>query len=297
MHTSPYASKPWFSKEAERAAELIADADAIVIAAGAGLGVDSGLPDFGGHERLWHAYPAPTRAHLEFLDVANPKSFLSDSALAWGFFGHSLSLYRNAQPHKGFGILKEWSERAYFGARVFTSNVDGQFQRAGFLPKQIHECHGSIHYLQCMAPCTSGVWSADAFSPLVVQDNCRLLNQPPTCPVCGGLARPNILMFGDSGWRPERQQMQSSSEAKWFGRLAAIKANAVVIEIGAGSTRPYVRHFSDAVSWKYGARLIRINPRESQVPSSVDVGITAGALEALLAIDSLLEKRHPKVAE
>jgi hypothetical protein len=104
-------------------------------------------------------------------------------------------------------------------------------------------------------------------------------------------------MFGDSGWRSEPEQTQSSSEAKWFGRVAASNVNAVVIEIGAGSSRPYVRHFSDAVTWKYGARLIRINARESQVPCSSDVGITAGALEALLAIDSLLEKRHPKVAE
>jgi hypothetical protein len=64
----------------------------------------------------------------------------------------------------------------------------------------------------------------------------------------------------------------------------------VVIEIGAGTARPYVRLFSESVNWKYGARLIRIDPRECQVPSFNDVGIAAGALEALVAIDSLLEK-------
>ena len=40
------------------AAELIEQADAIVIAAGAGMGVDSGLPDFRGNEGFWKAYPA-----------------------------------------------------------------------------------------------------------------------------------------------------------------------------------------------------------------------------------------------
>jgi NAD-dependent SIR2 family protein deacetylase len=284
-----------FSKGAARAAELIACADALVIAAGAGLGVDSGLPDFRGHEGLWSSHTAPAGAHLEFRDVANPKTFLSDPAMAWGLFGHNLSMYRKTQPHAGYGILKIWSGRAYLGARIFTSNVDGQFQKAGFLPKQMHECHGSIHHLQCIEPCKSGVWSADAFSTLLVQENCLLLNEPPKCPVCGGLARPNILMFGDSGWLSDREQMQSRAKAKWFRRLAAIEANAVVIEIGAGSARTYVRHFSDAVSWKYGARMIRINPRESEVPCSDDVGITAEALEALLAIDSLLEKWIPKV--
>jgi NAD-dependent SIR2 family protein deacetylase len=141
-----------------------------------------------------------------------------------------------------------------------------------------------------MKPCRAEVWRADAFSPQLADENCRLLNDPPKCPVCGGLARPNILLFGDSAWLSERRERQRSRETRWFERLVAIEANAVVIEIGAGTARPYVRHFSDSVSWKYGARLIRINPLECQVPSANDVGIAAGALEALLAIDSLLEK-------
>ncbi|MCK5220819.1 MAG: NAD-dependent protein deacetylase, partial [Candidatus Aminicenantes bacterium] len=39
------------------AAALIRDADAILIGAGAGMGVDSGLPDFRGNEGFWNAYP------------------------------------------------------------------------------------------------------------------------------------------------------------------------------------------------------------------------------------------------
>lgn len=52
-------------------------------------------------------------------------------------------------PHAGFGMLKGWGERMLHGYGVFTSNVDGQFRRAGFDPKTIAECHGSIHHLQC----------------------------------------------------------------------------------------------------------------------------------------------------
>jgi NAD-dependent SIR2 family protein deacetylase len=290
LHISSDITSPWFPKGAVRAAELIAEADAIVIAAGTGLGVDSGLPDFRGHEDFWRAYPAPDRANLEFTDVASPKTLLGDPTLAWGFFGHFLSLYRRTKPHEGFGILRKWADRAYLGSRIFTSNVDGQFQKAGFAANQMHECHGSIHHLQCMKPCWSGVWRADDFSPKLADENCRLLNDPPRCPVCGGLARPNILLFRDSAWLSERREHQRSREARWFERLVAIEANAVVIEIGAGTARPHVRHFSESVSWEYGARLIRIDPRECQVPSSNDVGIAAGALEALVAIDSLLAK-------
>ena len=281
---------PSLSIDAERAAKLIARADAIVIAAGAGIGLDSGLPDFQGLDNFWKAYPAAARADLNFTGVASPKTLLTDPALAWGFFGHSLSLFRKTKPHEGFDILRKWADRAYLGARIFTSNVDGQFQKAGFAENQIQERYGSIHHLQCMKPCNAGVWRSDDFKPLLAEDNCRLLNAPPTCPVCGGPARPNILLYGDTTWLSERRERQRRFEATWFERLVAIEANAVVIEIGAGTAKPYVRHFSERISWKYGARLIRINPLEYQVPSAHDVGIDAGALETLVAIDSLLEK-------
>jgi NAD-dependent SIR2 family protein deacetylase len=271
-----------------QAAELIAGADAILIAAGAGMGVDSGLPDFRGNDGFWKAYPALARAQLDFMDVASPKTFASDPALAWGFYGHRLALYRSTLPHGGFGILRKWADRAHLGARIFTSNVDGQFQKAGFAPEQMHEYHGSIHHLQCMAPCKSGVWRAGAFIPLLDEENCRLLNEPPTCHVCGGMARPNILMFGDSGWLSGREELQRRLEVSWFEQIATSRANVVVVELGAGTAIPSVRNFSHTVSREYGARIIRINPRESQVPSSHDVGIAAGSRETLVAIDSAL---------
>jgi NAD-dependent SIR2 family protein deacetylase len=64
------------------------------------------------------------------------------------------------------------------GYAVFTSNVDGQFQKAGFDQGVMHECHGSIHHLQCLNDCKSGVWSADQFTPEVDAENCLLLNAP-----------------------------------------------------------------------------------------------------------------------
>ena len=134
------------------AAEQIAKADAIVIAAGAGIGVDSGLPDFRGNDGFWNAYPALAKAQINFTDIANPRVFHQQPELAWGFYGHRLDLYRKTVPHAGFGILKKWTD-AKKGSWVFTSNVDGQFQKAGFAKDQIHECHGSIHYLQCVDEC------------------------------------------------------------------------------------------------------------------------------------------------
>src|SRR3712207_5779561 len=93
-----------------RAVELLAQADALVIAAGAGMGVDSGLPDFRGNIGFWKAYPALAQAGIEFHQMATPRSFVERPDTAWGFYGHRLALYRQATPHRGFALLKQWGE-------------------------------------------------------------------------------------------------------------------------------------------------------------------------------------------
>jgi NAD-dependent SIR2 family protein deacetylase len=266
------------------AADLIGQADALVIAAGAGMGVDSGLPDFRGNEGFWKAYPALGRARLDFSSIASPRAFLQDPALAWGFYGHRLALYRATVPHQGFALLREWGGRMEHGCSVFTSNVDGQFQLAGFDAQRVVECHGSIHHLQCIAPCGDDIWPADAFAPEVDADACRLRNAPPTCPHCGGLARPNILMFGDGDWLERRSEAQAARQQAWLAKTR----RPVVVELGAGTAIPSVRHFSNHIVQQHGGRLVRINPREPQVASTLDVGLTMGALAGLQAIAAAL---------
>ena len=166
----------------QHAAELLMQADALIVAAGAGIGVDSGLPDFRGTEGFWKAYPALAREQVDFTSIANPAAFRTQPRRAWGFYGHRLKLYRATQPHAGFQILKQWGARMALGSAVFTSNVDGQFQKAGFDITGIDECHGSIHHLQCAKPCCDAIWPADDFVPEVDEEQCLLLNEPPTCP-------------------------------------------------------------------------------------------------------------------
>lgn len=102
-------------KDIKKAAKLLKEADAIIITAGAGMGVDSGLPDFRGNEGFWRAYPVAKRVGLRFEEMANPKRFETHPAFGWGFYGHRLNLYRNTTPHLGFQILldiaKEKGER------------------------------------------------------------------------------------------------------------------------------------------------------------------------------------------
>ncbi|WP_338141744.1 SIR2 family NAD-dependent protein deacylase [Burkholderia multivorans] len=164
------------------AADWIRDTDGILITAGAGMGVDSGLPDFRDEGGFWRAYPALKVDSICFEDIANGKAFRRDPIRAWGFYGHRINLYRRAEPHEGFQILRRWASVKECGAFVFTSNVDGQFQKAGFADNRILECHGSIHFLQCGRPCSHDVWSADESNPKVDEERCVLTSPLPRCP-------------------------------------------------------------------------------------------------------------------
>ncbi|HDR8948766.1 TPA: NAD-dependent deacetylase [Burkholderia vietnamiensis] len=244
------------------------------------MGVDSGLPDFRGTEGFWRAYPALRHYGYSFEDIANPTGFASNPRLSWGFYGHRLALYRATIPHAGFGILLRWASTMKRGAFVFTSNVDGQFQKAGFNAGRIAECHGSIHRLQCVEACTGDAWPADHFAPVVDEVHCQLKNEMPTCPHCGGLARPNILMFGDWNWVDKYADSQEKQLATWLPRVQRL----VVVEMGAGRALPTVRRFSE----RHGPRVVRINPLEYTIPKTVGLGISAGACEALGLLDNVL---------
>ncbi len=91
-------------------------------------------------------------------------------------------------------------------------------------------------------------------------------------------------MFGDYGWSEVREQAQAARLEGW---LASVH-RPVVIEIGAGTAIPSVRHFSQRVVRQRGGRLIRINPREAAVPTLRDVGLPMGAVDGLTAIAEVL---------
>lgn len=267
------------------AARAIAGADALLIAAGAGMGVDSGLPDFRGPEGFWRAYPSYRALGLRFEALAQPRWFEADPALAWGFYGHRLGLYRAATPHAGFSILRRWVEAKARGAFVFTSNVDGQFERAGFDPAQVHECHGSLLHAQCLRACGAGVFAAD-FEVAVDPVTFRARPPLPTCPRCGALARPNVLMFDDWAWDDARASASGARLERWLEDAAG--GQIAVVEIGAGTRVPSVRRFAERVARALpAATLVRINLREAEAPAGA-IPLQGGALEVLRALDERL---------
>lgn len=259
----------------ERACEAIRQADGLLITAGAGMGVESGLPDFRGTDGFWRAYPALAKSRIHFQDIASPSTFQRNPRQAWGFYGHRLNLYRETVPHEGIQILLEIAERLKKKYFVITSNVDAQFQKAGFQSDRIYEVHGSIGHLQCLNGCSAEIWSAEGYVPEIDESSCELRSELPVCPRCNGIARPNILMFGDWGWHDHRSRMQALKLHAW----SLNTEKKVIVELGAGKDIPTIRLMSE----RQHGTLIRINPRDWRVPDG-GIGIQLGALEALTEI-------------
>jgi len=259
-----------------RCAERIAQSSGLLIAAGAGMGVDSGLTSFREPGDFWRAFPPLQQAGLSYEEIANPRAFADKPEFAWGFYGHRIQHYREASPHRGFAILREITARLPDGAFVYTTNVDGHFQKAGFADEMICEAHGSIHHLQCTTPCSDHIWSADGFEPVVDSSTCRHEKPWPSCPDCGKLARPNTLMFGDWNWLEQRASQQ---EARFMAWLRAA-SNPLVLELGAGKSVFMVRMMSE----RSGFPLIRINLHDPEISGSDHISVPLGALAALEGI-------------
>lgn len=83
-------------------------------------------------------------------------------------------------------------------------------------------------------------------------------------------------MFSDVGWLESRERIQDADLRQWLRRVES----PVVIELGAGTSIPTVRMIGQQV----GCPMIRINPREAQVPRKSDISLSVGALEGLQGI-------------
>jgi NAD-dependent SIR2 family protein deacetylase len=279
--------RPSLQPEIESAARAIEEAEALVITAGAGMGVDSGLPDYRGNQGLWRAYPKLQHLGLSFEAMATPVWFERNPRMAWAFYGHRRQLYRETQPHRGHALLREWGATMSRGYFVFTSNVDGHFERAGFSADRVVECHGNIHRNQCGAPCHDAVWQ-DAGEELDIDlEQLEARGPLPRCPKCGAIARPNMLMFNDWSWIGDVTEAQMARYAAWVERLRRTCARVAIVELGAGTRLPTIRYESQRLAAELNGTLVRINLREPEGPEGT-IELALPALEALERIEHAL---------
>ncbi|MGV3712874.1 hypothetical protein [Pseudolysinimonas sp.] len=272
------------------AAGWLANADRILIAAGAGLSAAAGF-DYGDEVRFEELFPAlhsvGFRRRYELIGYPLPPGH------QWGFWAvHVDDIRFGSEPVPLYTALREMvGERRHF---VITSNVDQLFARNGFDSKTIFTPQGDYGLVQCLTPCTRDVWSSKEIIERALEyyDPGTGTTSPagvPSCPNCGGSVSLNVYA---GHW-----YINDHFEA---GRLAANdwleegrdRESLVVVEIGAGFNTPGVIRWPVERIMQHDskARLIRINPDHPDVPEALadrSASIELGAVDAIAQLTTL----------
>ena len=304
------------SDEVRVAASWLSDADAVFVVAGAGMSAVSpfnvyvspsdfelfypGLPRYGystGYECMGlqddGRVPLEVRQGFLLSHMAN---------MRWRF---------PLGQHEGYGAILRMAQSKPLGYQVLTSNVDGAFLRAGFDPTRVYRPQGDWEWIQCKkgSECSSSsYWPSqpllESLLPLIDPATQRLSSaQIPMCPNCGGVLMGNVR-GGD--WFLHHPALDQAQDRliQWGegvrSRAAKDGAKVVVVEVGCGWNTPIVTRLpaESFVRDTPGARLIRINPTDPEVPADLAdraVSIATG-WEVLLHVEERVAERERQVA-
>lgn len=164
----------------EDAAELFRKARRVVVLTGAGISTPSGIPDFRSEGTgLW--------SRDEPLEVASLSTFRTHPEKFFNWFRPLAGQIFNAQPNPAHVALAEM-ERAGRAQTIVTQNIDGLHQKAG--SKHVIEMHGTLRTLSCTR-CFQKFESAP-FLPACIEEGIM-----PHCPVCDGILKPDVILFGE----------------------------------------------------------------------------------------------------
>ena len=146
--------------------------------------------------------------------------------------------------------------------------------RRSSLPNRILELHGDVHRYQCAKPCSQTLWQDKPPDLSIDLETLRASGKLPHCPECGGMARPNVMMFGDTAWVPDAVREQRERYADW---LASVRGRRVVIlELGAGKAIPSIRRLGEDLATRDVATLVRINPDATRCGRAGGAGADGG---------------------
>ncbi|MHC4778346.1 MAG: SIR2 family NAD-dependent protein deacylase [Planctomycetota bacterium] len=163
-------------KDFEDGAAILSRAARVVAFSGAGISVESGIPDFRSPGGLWSRYPPHEYATLD--------AFLSDPLKVWRLFREMGALILPARPnpaHIALGRL----EKAGRLAGVVTQNIDGLHQAGG--SERVIELHGDHSSLHCIVCETNHPYPEEI----------NRSEEMPRCPHCMGPLKPNVVLFGE----------------------------------------------------------------------------------------------------
>jgi NAD-dependent deacetylase len=242
----------------ERAAQLIAAAERVVVLSGAGISTDSGIPDFRGPQGVWTKNPEAEK-------LATLEHYLADPAVrerAWKSRRDSPTWY--AEPNAAHRALVDLEATGRLHTLI-TQNIDELHQRAGSSSDLMVEIHGTMRQVQCMS-CPYRV-------PMeVVLERVDAGESDPACPDCGGILKSATISFGQG--LVHEDLLRAEEAARACDLLLAVGTSLAVFPIAAVVP----------VAHRSGASIIIVNAEPTDFDPLAEVVVRTPIGDALPAI-------------
>lgn len=238
-------------------AHLLKRAKRVLFITGAGISADSGLPTYRGVGGLYDS--EVTAEGLRIEEALSGEVFSLRPDITWKYLIQIEQNCRGAQPnaaHRAIAMLGRQLDRVM----VFTQNVDGLHRLAG--SQEIVEIHGNLQALMC-TECDHEEVAGDMSGREI----------PPRCPVCGGVLRPKVVLFGEALPEDELDRFIDAFQEGFD----------IVFTIGTSSIFPYIVQ-PVVLAASSGIPTVEINPARTQLSEIVDFYLPLGAAEAMTRI-------------
>ncbi|MFH1215582.1 MAG: NAD-dependent deacylase [Pseudomonadota bacterium] len=161
-------------KEIKAAIRLLRGSRKAIALTGAGVGTESGIPDFRSKNGLW--------SRFDPFEYGTLGAFRKNPEKVWKMLKELLA-FADCKPNKGHLAMAEL-EKIGLLKGIITQNIDGLHQKAG--SANVVEFHGSIFTFTC-PKCGNR-------APL---SRVRLMMIPPHCPVCADILKPDVIFFDE----------------------------------------------------------------------------------------------------
>lgn len=237
------------------AADAIRDAESVVALTGAGISTASGIPDFRSENGIWNRYD-PNDFHISRFRT-DPEGFWHDRVeLIETFFRGGF------EPNEAHAALAEL-EAADHLETLITQNVDGLHQAAG--NDEPIEIHGNGQRAVC-TDCDR------RFGIDSIIDRVERGESPPTCERCGGLLKPDVVLFGE---RLPRGELDRARAAAQNADVFLAIGSSLTVEPAASLPRNAVDH---------GGRLIIVNLDRTDLSGRAEYDFRADVTDVLPAL-------------
>ncbi len=231
-----------------KAAEIIKNSQYLIALTGAGISVESGIPDFRSAGGLWEKYDPAVYAHID--------SFRQNPEMIWEMLFEMIELTKNARPNPAHLALAELEKKNILKALI-TQNIDNLHQEAG--NTNVIEFHGNAHRLECLVCHHEMPVESTDFG-----------GKPPKCPRCGQIMKPQVVFFGEM--IPPDALMESQMLANSADAILVVGTSAVVYP---ASSIPYIAK-------QNRAKVIEMNLEQTAITGSItDVFIQGKVGETL----------------